>query len=239
MSKRISFEYTQKMVVVRFTIAMLAAMAVHAFVFFVFYAQPKLKLSSAPGVMQISFLSAESKLGTDNTKPAKVAHESMNKADRPVEKPQMPRQAVAVISIPTTMQSHVQASQPAIQMNGATITPAELEKNDSPSLANLPEEPMHSSDDMVSNSHMGAVPKGIQQQLLVNLTYPKLARRHGWQGRAEFELRIYKQGVDKLTLLASTGFPILDQAAERGLALVRDIPLSNGLYHMPVVFELR
>ena len=86
---------------------------------------------------------------------------------------------------------------------------------------------------------MGDVPTALQAQMLAHVRYPRVARRHGWQGRAEFELRIYQQNVDRVTLLASTGFPLLDQAARRGLVSARDLPLSNGRYRMPVVFALR
>jgi len=213
---------------VRLMIAMLLAVALHALVFVVFVSQPKLKLSANSAAMQVSFLSTEAKPGADKTKPLRVAEQSVSKVESQAVKPPIPQQAVDVIATPT-VQDHVQVNQTATRekatdMGEATTTSVE---------------PAHVSDDVARNADMGVVPEGVQQQLLVNLTYPKLARRHGWQGRAEFELRIYKQSVDKLTLLASTGFPVLDHAAERGLALVRDIPLSNGLYHMPVVFELR
>ena len=227
----------------RLMIAMLAAVAVHALVFFVCSSQPKLKLSAASGVMEVSFVSPTVRHEVQVT--SQVVKKSDNKADRPIVKQQTALQTVAVIS--SAMQSHVQArpsdvGKKATQMGGATVTPVEFGKGSTPptvALTDLPAEPTHSSEDIASNADMGAVPQGVQQQLLVNLTYPKLARRHGWQGRAEFELRIYKQSVDKLTLLASTGFPVLDHAAERGLAHVRNIPLSNGLYRMPVVFNLR
>ena len=84
-----------------------------------------------------------------------------------------------------------------------------------------------------------AVPQGVQARILAQVHYPRLARRHGWQGRAEFQLDIQQQSIHAVTLLASTGYPVLDRAAHRGLNAIHMIPLSNGLYRMPVVFRLQ
>jgi TonB family protein len=83
------------------------------------------------------------------------------------------------------------------------------------------------------------VPQDIQKHILAQVHYPMQARRRGWQGRAEFQLNVYQQSIHAVTLLASTGHPILDRAARRGLASMRQIPLSNGLYRMPVIFRLQ
>jgi TonB family protein len=94
--------------------------------------------------------------------------------------------------------------------------------------------------DISSDASSGAtVPQDIQKHILAQVHYPMQARRRGWQGRAEFQLNVYQQSIHAVTLLASTGHPILDRAARRGLTSMRQIPLSNGLYRMPVVFRLQ
>jgi len=83
------------------------------------------------------------------------------------------------------------------------------------------------------------VPRAVQTRLLAEVHYPRQARRHGWQGKAEFEFDVHQQSIQTITLLASTGYPILDRAAHRGLSAVQHVSLSNGLYRMPVVFRLQ
>ncbi|MFQ5518718.1 MAG: TonB family protein [Mariprofundus sp.] len=89
------------------------------------------------------------------------------------------------------------------------------------------------------NQGAAAVPNHLQQLVLAHVTYPKRARRRGWQGRTELEFTVQQQAVFEITMLASSGHPILDRAAKRGLATVDSIPLSNGLYRMPVEFRLQ
>ncbi|MDQ6970974.1 MAG: TonB family protein [Mariprofundus sp.] len=83
------------------------------------------------------------------------------------------------------------------------------------------------------------VPQYVQNRILAEVHYPKQARRHGWQGRAEFQFDVHQQSIQTVTLLASTGYPILDRAAHRGLIAASHVALSNGLYRMPVVFRLQ
>jgi len=101
--------------------------------------------------------------------------------------------------------------------------------------------PLHSSSAVATNNKtaVAAVPKRVQTRILAEVHYPRQARRHGWQGRAEFEFDVHQQSIQTITLLASTGYPILDRAAQRGLSAVPHVSLSNGLYRMPVVFRLQ
>jgi len=86
---------------------------------------------------------------------------------------------------------------------------------------------------------VAVVPRVVQTRILAEVHYPRQARRHGWQGKAEFEFDVHQQSIQTITLLASTGYPILDRAAHRGLSAVNHVSLSNGLYRMPVVFRLQ
>ncbi|MDX8389163.1 MAG: energy transducer TonB [Mariprofundaceae bacterium] len=83
------------------------------------------------------------------------------------------------------------------------------------------------------------LPTHIRAFLLKELTYPKQARRRGWQGDAEFQLDIFAQHVQQLTMLQSTGYPILDRAAKKGIRSAKDIPLIDGRYRLPVTFRLK
>jgi len=90
-----------------------------------------------------------------------------------------------------------------------------------------------------SKTAVAVVPRAVQTRILAEVHYPRQARRHGWQGKAEFEFDVHQQSIQTITLLASTGYPILDRAAQRGLSAISHVSLSNGLYRMPVVFRLQ
>lgn len=85
----------------------------------------------------------------------------------------------------------------------------------------------------------GAMPAKVQQMILTRITYPRQARRKGWQGRATFDLDIRAQRLAKLDLYHSSGYDLLDRAAMRGIRAVEQLPLSDGLYRLPVEFRLQ
>ncbi|MFC1536380.1 energy transducer TonB [Pseudomonadota bacterium] len=83
------------------------------------------------------------------------------------------------------------------------------------------------------------LPEDIQATILAHVSYPRQARRRGWEGEAEFKFNVYSQSIQHVTMLVSTGYPILDQAARRGLLSVHSLPLTDGSYRLPVVFRLQ
>ncbi len=83
------------------------------------------------------------------------------------------------------------------------------------------------------------LPEHVQRMILAAVRYPLQARRHGWQGRAEFRLTVREQKLGAIEQLASTGYPLLDRAARQGIASVGNLPLSDGRYRLPVVFRLQ
>ena len=85
----------------------------------------------------------------------------------------------------------------------------------------------------------GRISPQVRSMLLASITYPRLARRRGWQGKGEFQLLIARQNVRKVRMLASTGHRQLDQAATHGLLAAGHIPLGDGIYKLPVEFRLR
>jgi len=80
---------------------------------------------------------------------------------------------------------------------------------------------------------------GAQAMLLANIHYPPQARRHGWQGKGEFQLAVVSQNIRNITMLVSTGHAILDRAVRRGLAGIKHVPVADGQYRLPVEFRLQ
>ena len=89
------------------------------------------------------------------------------------------------------------------------------------------------------SKEMTLVPSEIQSTILANVSYPRQARRRGWEGEAAFRFNINSQSVQSVTMLTSTGYPVLDQAAHHGLLSVHSLPLMDGSYRLPVVFRLQ
>lgn len=83
------------------------------------------------------------------------------------------------------------------------------------------------------------VPAEVQATILANVSYPRQARRRGWEGEAAFRFNINSQSIQSVTMLTSTGYPILDRAAHRGLLSIHSLPLTDGSYRLPVIFRLQ
>jgi protein TonB len=82
----------------------------------------------------------------------------------------------------------------------------------------------------------------IRDSILGNLQYPMLARRRGWSGQVELAFTIAPDGqVHDLTVLTSSGFPILDEQAmtaiRRSAPFHPPPPVVASLV-MPVTFRL-
>jgi len=236
----------------RLMVATLAALALHASLLFISFPTPQHISMSAPSEpMQVSLLPIDVPINGSIDVPPKVPAQvtarvkEVRQASHKVtiqpkkqqeEKPNVILPTPAITPTPPQTQPEPEASSENVAA-AATAVMAEVAAETAETLpANVA---AISQDVVASESAMGDVPAAVQAQMLAKVSYPKRARRHGWEGRAEFEVRVYQQSIDQVTLLASTGFPLLDQAAQRGLVSVRDIPLSNGLYRMPVVFDLQ
>jgi len=83
------------------------------------------------------------------------------------------------------------------------------------------------------------VPQHIQTLILAKVSYPRRARRHGWEGEAELSFQINQQKVQEINMLVSTGFDVLDQAAWQALVSIASLPLNDGKYRLPVVFRIQ
>lgn len=82
------------------------------------------------------------------------------------------------------------------------------------------------------------VPEQLQAAIIAKVSYPRQARRRGWQGLAELSFEVTNQAVHEIRILSSSGFSVLDQAAFTALASIRTMPLHDGPYKLPVMFQL-
>ncbi|WP_157821330.1 TonB family protein [Mariprofundus ferrinatatus] len=108
----------------------------------------------------------------------------------------------------------------------------------SPSDSELPQE-QASVAYRPASTNPGAMPADVEQMILTQISYPRQARRKGWQGKATFHLNVREQKLAKLDLFHSSGYELLDRAAMRGIQAVGKLPLANGLYSLPVEFRLQ
>lgn len=65
----------------------------------------------------------------------------------------------------------------------------------------------------------------LLELLAEHLHYPPLAQRRGWEGVVLMQLRMEANGdISRLQVLESSGYPLLDRAATRGLQQVERLP---------------
>lgn len=75
--------------------------------------------------------------------------------------------------------------------------------------------------------------------ILARVSYPRLARKRGWEGQVNVRFEVSNRTIHGVTRLSSSGFSVLDEAAESGLRRVSAISLVDGRYWMPVEFKLK
>jgi TonB family protein len=81
----------------------------------------------------------------------------------------------------------------------------------------------------------------IRRRIQAAVRYPPLARRHGLEGvaRVAFEIGQQDRRARGVELLASSGHPALDRAAERSVTDAGELPWVYGRLEVPVRFELK
>jgi len=109
-------------------------------------------------------------------------------------------------------------------------TPSILKQNEVAEVAEAAE--------MLAVPTVQETPAQYSQQLLQHLRYPYLAQRKGWEGEVELRFAVRSQAVEALRVFSSSGYPALDDAAFQAVASA-SIPMTDGLYRLPVVFKLR
>jgi len=209
--------------------AFIVAMAVHGLLF-VGYSQHSERFSYPP--LQVEFL-AQPRTSSADVKPLNDDKSMVQKntptpqhviAKKTVHKPTLHQQSVKLLK-PMTAQKKVVKN----------VTKEIKPKTELAVLEDIsnPQEQQHGEDvDMV-------MPANIQKKILTQVSYPIRARRRGWEGKAEFRINVQNQGVQHVTMLLSTGYDLLDHAAKKGIASIDLLPLSDGFYRFPVVFQLQ
>lgn len=99
------------------------------------------------------------------------------------------------------------------------------------------EQHSQSSQDQYLANHFAT----IRDRILRNLRYPAVARKKGWSGQVRLSFRIdHKGGVEDITVLASSGYDLLDRQAMDVVRLVAPfpLPLENAEITMPITFSL-
>lgn len=86
---------------------------------------------------------------------------------------------------------------------------------------------------------MAQVPAAVQSIILAKVNYPWRARRRGFEGIAEFRFDVNRQAIQQVSMLVSSGYPVLDRAARRGILSAGSLPLDDGSYRLPVTFQLK
>ncbi len=100
--------------------------------------------------------------------------------------------------------------------------------------------------DAVSLKHSSASPvdkgalfQGIRQAIEKTLVYPPLARMRRMEGTVVVEFSINGQGMpENLRLIKTSGFNILDSAAEKTIIKASPFPVVAGSIEIPITFRL-
>lgn len=82
----------------------------------------------------------------------------------------------------------------------------------------------------------------IRDQIMSRLSYPAIARKKGWSGRVKLSFRIIEDGtVEAITVVASSGFPILDRQAVATVNKVAPFPRppERADITIPITYALR
>jgi len=223
---------------VKLLAAMCAAIGLHALLFTLFPSQNRLILHTPEGELHVELLAkktASPAPAIAREKNASTTPHTDEVAIKAQPKPQIqkPSKITAQQHVPTVIQiaTKTYKKTDTVQKQVAETEPATTERSEASTVA----EQLQKQSSPVTTM----VPQDIQKTILAQVHYPKRARRHGWQGRAEFQFNVYQQNIHEIIMLASSGHPILDRAARKGLTSVNQIPLSNGLYRIPVVFRLQ
>jgi len=117
-------------------------------------------------------------------------------------------------------------------------------KNSTQEQKDIPKKPIKQDKPQVKEPHKSSttpalISKDIQQVILTKITYPKQALRRGWEGQANFSLEVHQHNIQHVTMLSSTGYQVLDRAAQRGIASIQSLPLHDGTHLLPITFRLQ
>lgn len=114
-----------------------------------------------------------------------------------------------------------------------------------------PAPPPEAVPDPVPQTLVSQEQRGALSEVLPNYlrnpppVYPRLARERGWEGRVRLETQVLSDGrCGPVSVLASSGYPMLDQAAASAIQRWRFRPAQRGdravavWVEIPIVFRL-
>ena len=129
-------------------------------------------------------------------------------------------------TVPTPVQTR-QASQPTEQAVPREIPNEPVARAPAPS---APSEPTAQAPRVATEVSLALrLQTRLLELLATQLQYPALAQRRGWEGVVLMELRLEANGdISRLQVLESSGFPLLDRAATRGLQRVARLPQAHS-----------
>lgn len=79
----------------------------------------------------------------------------------------------------------------------------------------------------------------LRNQLARHFTYPRLARRMGWEGEVGLGLHIGEDGrLDKIHVIRSSGYKVLDENARSTLGRIGRITVASNMAINPVDTEI-
>ncbi len=241
---------------VRLVAALIAATSLHALIFTLLPGQQEPVQPNPFGSLQVELLAQQAVVQELQSKSEKIIAKTATPSFKPVlDQTVLKKQTKQYVS----PQKAIDQPAPIAVVDNKAITSVAVEKEPlkekvaeaiesveavevarfEPAYEPLIENASIDKDVEKTAAKMNVMPQHIQAEIATRVHYPRQARRRGWQGEAQFLLNINEQAVQTVTMLASTGYPILDRAAQRGLSSVGNIPLSNGLYQMPVSFRLQ
>jgi TonB family protein len=230
----------------RLAVAVVAAASLHGLVLYALFESPARDTPEIGRFIELELVKSridqisQERQPTSTAAPTAALPDPHQLAHHPARKPESKE---AAASVPVRSERHKPQSQAVAMVAKALVAVRSRnsvkevipENHDTPAAAS----PSQAEAEAAPQDGPAVVPMHVQRQLLARVHYPRVARRHGWQGRVELQLDIRQQSIQEISTLVSSGRPVLDRAARRGLKQVGYIALADGLYRMPVTFRLQ
>ena len=169
-----------------------------------------------------------------------------NPQAREISKASSERQNITASTVTLTT-AEASVSRPAPQSGASEPHPVTEDRPTSSSLSSLSERHLHAQQDNSQDMSVSVRVKArLIQALRDHFSYPKIARRYGWEGLVEMRLRVEANGrLSHIELVRSSGYAALDEAAlsstRRIDTVVEAADWLNGSYidlSVPVEYRL-
>ena len=84
----------------------------------------------------------------------------------------------------------------------------------------------------VSRAVSQRISEALRRRLAQHFHYPRLARRHGWEGRVTLSLRVEGNGqLSNLRIVRTSGYQVLDRSALESVRRIKSLPEASGWLH--------